>query len=111
MQFKEAMTLTQLTMLPRWFVMKSRDDEATSVLGKIHSSSTEGHDRARAEFYQIQKQVALDRELDCTWVQLFRKPSYRKRAFLGMATTCISQFAGAFVINSAFNRQLPAHIY
>lgn len=99
----EAILVTRLTLLLRWLVMQSRDDKAKSVLEKVHSHSTEGHNRAHAELYQIQKQVALDRELDCTWVQLFRKPSYRKRAFLGMATTCISQFAGAFVINSTLN--------
>lgn len=102
----EAILVTRLTMLLRWLVMQNRCDEAQRVLEKVHSHSTEGHDRAHAELYQIQKQVALDRELDCTWVQLFRKPSYRKRAFLAMATTCISQFAGAFVINSTFHLRL-----
>jgi hypothetical protein len=83
--------------------MQSRDEQAKRVLEKVHSHTTDGHDRAHAELYQIQRQVALDRELDCSWVQLFRKPSYRKRAFLAMGTTCISQFAGAFVINSTFH--------
>ncbi|KIW99020.1 uncharacterized protein Z519_00683 [Cladophialophora bantiana CBS 173.52] len=85
---------------PRWLVMQNRDEEAKRVLEKVHSHSDEGHDRAHAELYQIQKQVAIDRELKCTWTQLFRKPSYRKRAILAIGTTGIVQFAGVLVINN-----------
>ncbi|KIW69737.1 hypothetical protein PV04_05595 [Phialophora macrospora] len=85
---------------PRWLVMKNRDEEAKVILEKVHSNSSDGTDRAHAELYQIQRQVVIDRELNCTWRQLFRKPSYRKRAFLGMGTTFITQFAGVLVINN-----------
>ncbi len=80
--------------------MQDRIEQAKRVLEKVHAHSNEGHDRAHAELYQIQKQVAIDRELNCTWTQLFRKPSYRKRAFLAIGTTVIIQFAGVLVINS-----------
>lgn len=87
--------------------MQNRDDEAKAVLEKVHSRSGTGHDRAHTELYQIQKQVAIDRELNCTWVQLFRKPSYRKRAWYAIGTTGIVQFAGVLVINS---NSTPTHL-
>jgi len=59
-----------------------------------------GQDLAHTELYQIQRQVVIDRGLDSSWIQLFKKPSYRKRAFLGMGTTGVVQFAGVLVINS-----------
>ncbi|EXJ66290.1 uncharacterized protein A1O5_10442 [Cladophialophora psammophila CBS 110553] len=85
---------------PRWLVMQGRDDEAKRVLEKIHTRSSKGRNLADAELLQIQRQVMIDRELDSSWVQLFKKPSYRKRAFLGIGTTGIVQFAGVLVINN-----------
>lgn len=61
--------------------MNGRDAEAEQVLINLHSDPTDPtHDVARAEFYQIQKQIAIDRTLGSSWIQMFRKPSYRKRA-------------------------------
>lgn len=87
--------------------MQGRHDDAKKILEKIHSSSSKGQDLAHAEFYQIQRQVLIDRELDSSWVQLFKKPSYRKRAFLGIGTTGIVQFAGVLVINSRSSSHRP----
>ncbi|OAP61905.1 hypothetical protein AYL99_04108 [Fonsecaea erecta] len=90
----------RLPVAVQWLVMQNRDEEAKRVLEKVHSHSDDGHDKAHAELYQIQRQVAIDRELNCTWRQLFRKPSYRKRALLAIGTTAIVQFAGVLVINN-----------
>ncbi|KAH0847812.1 hypothetical protein AYO21_04018 [Fonsecaea monophora] len=85
---------------PRWLVMRGRDEQARQVLTKIHSHSGVGHDRANLELYQIQKQVAIDRSLPSSWYQMFKRPSYRKRALLGLATTGMVQFSGVLVINN-----------
>ncbi|KIW88207.1 uncharacterized protein Z519_11318 [Cladophialophora bantiana CBS 173.52] len=76
-----------------WLVLQGRDDEAKGDLEKIHTRSSKGRNLADAELLQIQRQVMIDRELDSSWVQLFKKPSYRKRTFLGIGTTGIVQFA------------------
>lgn len=86
---------------PRWLMLKDRTDEARIILDKLHSDPSDPHNEyARAEFYQIQKQIALDRTLDSSWVAMFKRPSYRKRAFLAMDTTFFIQCSGVLVINN-----------
>jgi len=80
--------------------MKERISEAKAVLERLHSTpgDTE-HEYAANEFLGIQRQVVIDRTLGSGWVHMFRKPSYRKRAFLAMGTTAIIQCSGVLVIN------------
>jgi MFS family permease len=86
---------------PRWLIVKDRIDEARVVLGRLRGDPTDPDNKyARSEFYQISKQIAIDRTLGSSWMTIFRKPSYRKRAFytLGLAFFC--QCSGVLVINS-----------
>jgi hypothetical protein len=87
---------------PRWLIMNDRLDEAKAILQRLHSTSKDSTDDeyALAEFYQIQKQVLIDRTLGSSWVHMFKKPSYRKRALLAIGTTGIIQCSGVLVINS-----------
>jgi hypothetical protein len=87
---------------PRWLIMNDRLDEAKTILQRLHSTSKDSTDDeyALAEFYQIQKQVLIDRTLGSSWVHMFKKPSYRKRALLAIGTTGIIQCSGVLVINS-----------
>lgn len=77
---------------------------------KIHSRSgtDEGIDIAHAELFQIQQQVVVDKQLDPSWGHIIRKPSYRKRMLLSIATTGIGQFSGVLVINSEFVPELKS---
>jgi MFS family permease len=86
---------------PRWLVMNDRIEEAHVILQKLHSDPSDPADTyARKEFYQIQKQLMIDRTLGSSWVHLFKKPSYRKRAFFALGTTAIIQCSGVLVINN-----------
>jgi len=81
--------------------MQDRVEEAHKILQRLHSDPSDPDDTyARAEFYQIQKQLAIDRTLGASWIHIFKKPSYRKRALLAVATTAIIQCSGVLVINS-----------
>jgi MFS family permease len=72
---------------PRWLVMKDRIEEAKVILNRLHSDPSDPNDTyARAEFYQIQKQLMIDRTLGSSWAHMFKKPSYRKRAFLAIVS-------------------------
>ncbi|OAP56584.1 hypothetical protein AYL99_08696 [Fonsecaea erecta] len=87
---------------PRWLMMKGRDVEAETILFKLHANPKDPRsgDAAKAEFYQIQKQVALDRTLGNSWLHILTKPSYRKRLLLAVTMTGISQCSGVLVINN-----------
>jgi hypothetical protein len=81
--------------------MNDRVEEAQAILSRLHTTSKDPNDEyALAEFYQIQKQVVIDKTLGNSWMHIFKKPSYRKRAFLAIATTGIIQCSGVLVINS-----------
>jgi len=86
---------------PRWLCMQGRTEEARKVLIKLHSNKHDpNHEGAEAEFYQIKKQIAIDRTLGSSWADMFTKPSYRKRALLAIGTTGIIQCSGVLVINN-----------
>lgn len=81
--------------------MNDRIDEARAILDRLHSDPSDpDNEYARSEFYQIQKQIAIDKALGSSWMTMFRKPSYRKRALLAMGTTFFIQCSGVLVINS-----------
>ncbi|KAF2117727.1 MFS transporter [Lophiotrema nucula] len=86
---------------PRWLIMQDRIDEARTILDRLHSDPSDPENEyARSEFYQIQKQIAIDRTLETSWIAMFRKPSYRKRALLAIGTTFFIQCSGVLVINN-----------
>jgi MFS family permease len=88
---------------PRWLIMNDRVEEAKVILERLHSTPGDAdNEYALAEFYQIQKQVVIDKTLGSTWMHMFKKPSYRKRALLAVGTTAIIQCSGVLVINSKF---------
>lgn len=83
---------------PRWLIMNNRSSEAKEILITLRADA----DEASLEFYQIQKQVELDKSMDNSWKIMFKKPSYRKRAFLALGTAGIIQCSGILVINSEY---------
>ncbi|EXJ75024.1 uncharacterized protein A1O5_01720 [Cladophialophora psammophila CBS 110553] len=85
---------------PRWLMMQDRASEAKEILLKLHLDPTDpNNDAAHAEFYQIQKQIAIDKTLGNTWWHILKKPSYRKRALIGCGITVMTPFSGIYVIN------------
>lgn len=92
---------------PRWLCLKDRFEEAESILVKLHSDPSDpNHSVASAEFYQIRRQIEIDRTLGNSWLHIMRKSSYRKRALLAIGTCGIVQCSGVLVINSTFTRYL-----
>jgi len=89
---------------PRWLVMQGRADEAQALLNRLHSDPSDPNKEfARAEFFQIEKQIQIDKRLGSSWWHIIKKPSYRKRALIGMATCGFIQSSGDLVINSEFS--------
>jgi hypothetical protein len=91
---------------PRWLVMQDRMNEAKTLLDRLHSDPSDPENEyARAEFYQIQKQLYIDRTLGNTWWHILKKKSYRKRALLAIATGFLWQSSGDLVINSKIQKR------
>ncbi|KAH0841819.1 hypothetical protein Z517_06639 [Fonsecaea pedrosoi CBS 271.37] len=86
---------------PRWLVMQDRAAEAKEIIYRLHADpKNPNNDYAAAEFYQINKQLAIDRTLGNSWMDMIRKPSYRKRCYLCIATAALIQCSGPLVINN-----------
>lgn len=84
---------------PRWLLINDRQEEAWKIIKDIHDNPHDPeHEFARREFYQIRKQIELDRKLDCSWIQMFRKPSYRKRSLLAIGYSFLGESTAMLVI-------------
>jgi len=87
---------------PRWLLTRDRRDEAWAIVRRLHgdANSEESSLYAREEFYQMVRQVEVDA---AAWAQggnrqLFTKPSYRKRMWMGFFVQYAAQSTGAQVI-------------
>ncbi|KAF2021156.1 general substrate transporter [Aaosphaeria arxii CBS 175.79] len=80
---------------PRWLCAKGKNPEALAVLEKMHSHAME-------EFYQIHLQLELEQsqQVNNSWIEIFRKKSYRKRLIYGFFVQCIAQSTGVLVVNN-----------
>ena len=77
---------------PRWLLLASRVDDARQVVRRLHNlSSHEQHHFAITEFYQMQKQTEYDRTLNPSYMEMFRRPSYRKRVMMTVGYAVASQ--------------------
>ncbi|KAJ9610506.1 hypothetical protein H2200_005283 [Cladophialophora chaetospira] len=86
---------------PRFLVWKGRLEEAWTVTQKLHHDPADPHDEsAHAEFTQIVRQVEFDKEMNVTFYQMFKKPSWRKRSLSAMFLTFAAQCTGIYGITN-----------
>lgn len=74
-----------------------RHEEAHEVLIKLHGNKDDPHNAlARKEFYQMKKQVELDRQIKSTTskFELFKTAPNRRRALVGFLLMWNNQFTG-----------------
>lgn len=77
---------------PRWLLLAERVDEAKQVIRRLHNlSNHEEHHFAMAEFYQMRKQIEYDRTLNPSYMEMFKRSSYRKRLILTCGYAILSQ--------------------
>ena len=80
---------------PRYLLMKGRVEEARAIIFRLHKMKHDpDNEFAEAEFYQMSKQAEIDRKLDPGWIELFRRPSYRRRCMLAMSFAFVGQSTG-----------------
>lgn len=84
---------------PRYLLMKGQVDKATEIVRFLHSKSDDTEHRyADMELYQMQRQIEVDRNLDASWLEMLRKPSYRKRFFMAIFVVFSLQATGSQVL-------------
>ncbi|MCO5590295.1 hypothetical protein L7F22_044264 [Adiantum nelumboides] len=86
---------------PRWLLQHGKEEAALHVCKKLRKNKNDPNDNfAIAEFAGIKAQWEYDRELDSTWLAIFRVKSYRRRAFIGFSALFLAQCTGTQVINN-----------
>ena len=71
------------------------------MLQKLHDKGDSNHIAAKEEFYQIRKQLELEKETGVqTFMQMVKRPSYRKRIYCGVLVQFAAQSTGVLVINN-----------
>ncbi|KAK5257344.1 hypothetical protein LTR40_009634 [Exophiala xenobiotica] len=82
-------------------MMRDRFDEAHEVIKRLHRTKGDPHDiLARKEYYQMRKQVELDRQIKATTsgFEIFKTPANRRRAIVAFVLMWNNQFTGVLII-------------
>ncbi|EON63147.1 hypothetical protein W97_02374 [Coniosporium apollinis CBS 100218] len=80
---------------PRYLIWAGKKEQAWKVLHRLHRNPRDAEDRvAHAEYTQIVLQVEHDKDLGAGFIQMFRLPTWRRRAFSAIFLLFASQSTG-----------------
>lgn len=80
---------------PRWLIWNGEMAKAWDIIKKIHHDPTDEQDSAaHAEYTQIDRQVAHDKQTPATYYNMFTVPSWRKRTLLAILVIFGAQSSG-----------------
>lgn len=87
---------------PRWLISHHREREGLEVLQRLHVRPGDTSDiAAKEEYYQIRKQIELENQTGVTtFLDMFRRRSYRRRIVCGLLVQCAAQSTGVLVVNN-----------
>lgn len=78
-----------------------RNDEAWELIRKIHHDPKDPHDTsAHSEYLQITKQIELEKEVNTGYIDMLKKPSWRKRSLLAFFIMFATQSTGCLGITT-----------
>ncbi|KAI9752419.1 MAG: hypothetical protein M4579_005643 [Chaenotheca gracillima] len=84
---------------PRYLLMIGKKEKAWEVVESLHKDPGDADDEfARREFYQMSQQAEHDRKMNSSWLEMFRRPSYRRRTIFAMLYLMLTQSTAVLVI-------------
>lgn len=85
---------------PRWLLSRDRQEESFNIIKRLHASKDDvDHLRAKEEFYLMEKQHEVDKQLTLDRpFEIFRTKPNRKRALTVVALMGFNQMIGAYVL-------------
>ncbi|VUC25613.1 unnamed protein product [Clonostachys rosea] len=86
---------------PRWLLMQGKTNQAWEIVRDLHTSSEVNDEQfALNEFREMESQIDIDRTLAVGYIEMLRRPSYRKRLIIGSSLIFFLEASGALVINN-----------
>ena len=86
---------------PRYLTLVGRKEEALAILLKIHHDPNDPSDTAaHAEALQISRQVDFDKEQKSGYLEMLKKPSWRKRSLIAFGLMFATQSTGCLGITT-----------
>lgn len=87
---------------PRYLLIKDQSTKALEIVRNLHAR--DGSDTyPEHEFELMLRQIQFDRSLKSTYLEMFRRPSYRKRSVMAIGLIFVLVSSGVLVINSKPN--------
>lgn len=96
----QAISLTVLIpiifVLPEtpWLISKGKNEQRMEVLTSLHKGSN-NEEFTHGEYQEIPDQIQAEKQMfKPTWIQIAKKPSWRKRVILAVGIQIFSQLTG-----------------
>jgi MFS family permease len=68
---------------PRWLLMQNRQEEAREVIRQIHTNKADSdHKFADLELLQMERQIAEERQMHVSYLEMFTMKKWRRRSLL-----------------------------
>jgi hypothetical protein len=79
---------------PRWLVLNGKDDKALRILRRLHKGA-QTETFIQGEFQEIKDQIAAEQSMfEPTWIEIVKKPSWRRRVILACVLQTLAQMTG-----------------
>jgi hypothetical protein len=80
---------------PRWLISKGRDEEALTILAKLHADGDENDELVQLEYREIRQTIAQEKEVaKRSYMELIATPGNRMRTFIAFTIGFFSQWSG-----------------
>ncbi|CAO3684237.1 unnamed protein product [Umbelopsis vinacea] len=79
---------------PRWLLQKSREQEALTVLARLHGNGDRNHPYVIEEYNEICEQIALERAVEIHSYSELLQGTVRRRVILGVLIQIFQQLTG-----------------